>query len=150
MVHGKSQNIEPKCSPKVLHFGSLWGSWALIFLTFGGVRFGVVFWVVFSVVSGRKMVPKWTLKSHSWGPKAAKTAKKEGPKSGPKKGRSQGGPSPISTFPAWPKEGDKGGGKPPPLGVPRFGGLQDLEIWKPGKKENYSTRRPEGSADSHV
>ena len=139
----------------MLHFGSLWGSWALIFLTFGGSDLGSFFGSCFRWSRGENWVPKWTLKSHSWGPKAAKTAKKEGPKSGPKKGRFQGGATPIYTLPAWPKEGDKGGGKPPPLGI---GGLEDSkiwkkgrigwkEVWKIGRKENYSTRRPEGSAD---
>ena len=89
---------------------------------FWGVRFGVVL---------------------GWVPNAAKTAEKEGPKSGPKKGRSQGGPGPIYTLPAWPKEGDKGGGKPPPLGI---GGLEDSKIWKKGRigwKEVWKIGRKE-------
>ena len=58
-----------------------------------------------------------------WEPRAAKIEKKRGPKTGHEKGRPQECPSPFSTLRAEPRRRDKGGGKPPPLGI-RFGGSE--------------------------
>ena len=110
-------NNHPKRTP----FGLPLGSWALIFLTFGGGggRFGVVFWYR-GDPSG---TPKVTV-----GAQRPPKPRKKGSKIGTEKGRSQEGPKQSGTFRA---EATEGGGKPHPLG---FGGSEDLKDWKKGKE----------------
>ena len=77
-----------------------------------------------------------------WEPRAAKINKKRGPKTGPEKGRPQECPTAFESLRAEPKEEGKGGGKPPPLAIRRFGKVRKIR-----KNDDGIYMQTSGSAD---